>query len=139
MNPRALSHPVGLGLVVFAVLGAAAAAYGQVDADTPTPFQTVPAVEEPAVTFKEPPRTRLAITTSRTHETRAKMDPAGLHRLSSTLMVPWWLGPVAVLDAASPQWLRDAVRRLTPVDGGVDRAAREDYDSRLRRQLAPPR
>jgi short-subunit dehydrogenase len=58
-------------------------------------------------------------------------------RPPATVMVPRWLGAAAVLDAASPQWLRDAVRRLTPVDGGVDRAAREHYDARMRRQLPP--
>jgi NAD(P)-dependent dehydrogenase (short-subunit alcohol dehydrogenase family) len=68
---------------------------------------------------------------------------AAVHRVltrrrpPATVMVPRWLGVAAVLDAASPQWLRDAVRRLTPVDGGVDRAARAHYDARMRRQLPP--
>ncbi|MDZ4689246.1 MAG: PRC-barrel domain-containing protein [Planctomycetaceae bacterium] len=69
-----------------------ATAFAQEEADRPSPFQTVAAsekpatTEEPAVTFKQPPQTRLSITTSRTHKSRAQIDPAGLHRLSSSVL-----------------------------------------------------
>ena len=50
-------------------------------------------------------------------------------------MVPRWLRPIAVLDSVSPRWVRDLARRFTPVNGGVDRAARAPYEARLSRQL----
>jgi NAD(P)-dependent dehydrogenase (short-subunit alcohol dehydrogenase family) len=56
-------------------------------------------------------------------------------RPPATVMVPRWLGVAALVDAASPQWLRDGVRRLTPVDGQVDPTARAPYQARVRRQL----
>jgi NAD(P)-dependent dehydrogenase (short-subunit alcohol dehydrogenase family) len=52
-----------------------------------------------------------------------------------TVMVPRWLRAVALIDAASPQWLRDLVRTVNPVDGQVDHAARAAYEARVNRQL----
>lgn len=59
----------------------------------------------------------------------------GRRRPPAAVMVPRWLRPVALADAYAPQWLRDFARRLTPVDGNIDRAARARYDERLARQL----
>jgi NAD(P)-dependent dehydrogenase (short-subunit alcohol dehydrogenase family) len=56
-------------------------------------------------------------------------------RPPATIMVPRWLRPVAVIDAASPQWLRDLARRWAVVQVGADRAGREAYAKRVARQL----
>jgi len=56
-------------------------------------------------------------------------------RPPASVMVPRWLRVVAVVDSVSPRWARDLARRFTPVNGGVDRAARASYDARLSRQL----
>jgi NAD(P)-dependent dehydrogenase (short-subunit alcohol dehydrogenase family) len=58
-------------------------------------------------------------------------------RPPASVMLPRWLRPIAVLDSISPRWARDFVRRVTPVDGGVDRAARAPYEARIARQLEP--
>ncbi|HUQ72288.1 MAG TPA: PRC-barrel domain-containing protein [Planctomycetaceae bacterium] len=71
------------GLLLSAFGGLLSAA--SVDETTP-PQSSETAPEKPTVTFKEPPRTRLSVTSSRTHQTRTKIDPAGLHRLSSAMI-----------------------------------------------------
>jgi len=58
-------------------------------------------------------------------------------RPPATVMVPHWLRPLAVIDSASPQWLRDLARRVILVDLDVDRAARAPYEERVARQLDP--
>jgi hypothetical protein len=59
-----------------------------------------------------------------------RSDPA-------TVFVPWWVGPLALADAVSPRWLRDAARRKATVAPGNE-AERADYLDRIARQLPPP-
>jgi len=56
-------------------------------------------------------------------------------RPPATVLVPRWLRPVAIIDAASPQWLRDLARRLATVRVDDDGSGRADYDARVARQL----
>lgn len=64
-------------------------------------------------------------------------------RPPATVMVPRWLRAVALVDAASPQWLRDVARRWAVVRTGGDdpssagAAARARYADRIARQLPP--
>jgi NADP-dependent 3-hydroxy acid dehydrogenase YdfG len=53
----------------------------------------------------------------------------------ASVMVPRWLRLAAVVDAASPQWLRDLARRTATVELEIDRAARAGYDERVARQI----
>ncbi len=59
----------------------------------------------------------------------------GQRRPPATVLVPRWLRPVAIIDAASPQWLRDLARRMATVRVDDDRSARAGYDARVARQL----
>ncbi len=66
---------------------------------------------------------------------RAVVRVLARRRPPSTVMVPWWLRPVAMADAVSPQWLRDLARRVASVDPVTDSVAWESYQRRVVRQL----
>jgi NADP-dependent 3-hydroxy acid dehydrogenase YdfG len=55
----------------------------------------------------------------------------------ASVMVPRWLRVAAIVDAASPQWLRDLVRRSATVELDIDRTARAAYEERIARQIDP--
>ena len=66
---------------------------------------------------------------------RAVVRAVGRRRPPAKVMVPRWLRPVAMVDAVSPQWLRDLARRIAAVDPVGDVAARAPYVARVARQL----
>jgi hypothetical protein len=68
---------------------------------------------------------------------RIVLRVVGRRRPPAAVMVPRWLRPIALIDAMSPQWLRDAARGLLAVRVHIDRPGRARYDARVARQLPP--
>jgi short-subunit dehydrogenase len=65
---------------------------------------------------------------------RAVARAVGARRPPASVMVPRWLRVLALADAASPQWLRDAVRGSVSL-GEDTLGERAAYEARVARQL----
>jgi hypothetical protein len=60
---------------------------------------------------------------------------AASRRPPSVVMVPRWLRAVGIIDAASPQWLRDLARRIVLFEDGGRNQERSAYYARIARLL----